>query len=120
MKRLQDTLNDSKGLRDILNGNPDLPIVFEIEDEVVCDDMHETFAAPHASYSVGEVLDYRFEDGTNPFDGVFTDRRRFKEALECFYVDEVEDLNDLTTVVEGAMRLFEPYWMKCIIVRCTT
>lgn len=119
MKRLMDTLNDAEKLRNLLNENPELPIVFEIDNEVVADDLHETFMAPCASYSVGEILDCSMGDREYPFDGTFTDRDDFEDALGELYSNQTEDLNDFAAMVEEAKRWFEPYWRKCIIVRCT-
>lgn len=120
MKRLPDTLNDAENLRKLLNENPELPIVFEIDNEVVADDLHETFMAPYASYSVGEILDCSIGDREYPFDGTFTDRDDFEEAIEQLCSDLTEDLNDLAAMMEEEKKRFEPYWRKCILVRCTT
>lgn len=120
MKRLMDTLNNAENLRKLLNENPKLPIVFEIDNEVVADDLHETFMAPYASYSVGEILDCSMGNRDYPFDEVFTNRECFEEALGELCSDQTEDLNDFAAMVEEEKKRFEPYWRKCILVRCTT
>lgn len=120
MRRLPDTLNNAENLRKLLNENPELPIVFEVEGEVVCDNLHETFMAQYASYSVGEILDCSIGDREYPFDEVFTNRECFEEAIEELCLDQTEDLNDFAAMMEEEKKRFEPYWRKCILVRCTT
>lgn len=117
-------IHDSTHLRELIAENPDLPIVVLSDDESCIGDGVSTYMSEVKCY-VGELLDcypigsriYRHSD----YDQVFDDRADLKEHLENVVCDNYEDMSDAEQdeIVEQYLKLYEPYWKKCIIIKAS-
>lgn len=109
-------LRDNTTLKNLINENPEVPILF-LKKEDSYKDEYEYNVAESVHCYIGEVLDY--EIAFNPYCGpiVYTDRSYFKEELEdyLFYEHEHEDVN-LNILLEEELKKYEPHWKKCLII----
>lgn len=113
-------VHDSTHLRELIAENPDLPIVVLSDDESCIGDGVNTYMSEVNCY-VGELLDcypikFMYDD-----DRIFDDPVEFKEYIQDYICDEFEDKSDAEQdkIVEQYLKLCEPYWKKCIIIKAS-
>lgn len=115
-------VHDSTDLRKMISENPDLPIVILSEDESCIGDGVFTYMSKVKCY-VGELLDcypiHPVKYYGDDYERVFDDRRDFKEYLENVICDIYDWSSDdkQTEILEEYLKLYEPHWKKCIIVK---
>ena len=113
-------IHDSTHLRELIAENPDLPIVVLSDDESCIDGGVSTYMSEVNCY-VGELLDcypikYVYDD-----DRIFDDPIEFKEYLQDYIYDAFENKSNAEQdeIVEQYLKMYEPYWKKCIIIRAS-
>lgn len=115
-------VHDSTELRNLISKYPDLPIAILSKDDSCIGDGVFTYMSEVKCY-VGELLDcylihpekYYGDD----YERVFDDRLDFKEYLENVVCDIYDNASydEQTEIIEKYLKLYEPYWKKCIIVK---
>lgn len=104
-------INREEGFRRLLNENPELPIVSFILVDVRegCQEIDCSIRA-----EIGEVLNCTVK----PDEGrVYYDREDLEEDLR-FYLDGIttDSEEEFEQMIKDQMKMYEPYWVKCIIV----
>lgn len=118
LKSLGHSINTTEKLRKLIQENPDLPLVFIVESDVVADCDYVTWFVPRIDCHIGEILDC--EQSIND-ERIYTDRDEFEEDVEDFFFNSYEFMNEeteeeLERKVKDEIKKYEPYWKKCIIV----
>lgn len=123
MKRLGMFLNKSDQFRKLVMENPELPIVFLVDTEVVADlDCGSWYCADINCY-IDTILDCDVSD-----EKLYTDESDFEEDLGDRIYENLDDYfpgheddwepsdEEFEEVLRREMKKFEPYWTKCIVV----
>ena len=111
-----DIMHSGDELKKLIAAHPDLPIVFEANDESNFGDYEVTICTSvHAR--IGEILDYQ-QDIVDDY--IFTDREEFADCVQDYIYDTspYDDRPD-DYYIQKAKQLvesYEPYWKKCILV----
>lgn len=119
MKRLDQIITETNQLKDLILANPDLPIIIDCESELLNDDSYTSWIAPSVRFSIGEILDC--EQDVNE-ERIYLDRIEFEEDFDEYYFnkhyEEAENISDeeWDLKVEEALKEYEPYWRKCILI----
>lgn len=113
-------VHDSTRLRELIAENPDLPIVVLSDDESCIGDGVSTYMSQVNCY-VGELLDCYPIKSAYGDDRIFDDPVEFKEYLQDCICDGFENMSDAEQdeIVEQYLKLYEPYWKKCIIIKAS-
>lgn len=113
-------VHDSTRLRELIAENPGLPIVVLSNDESCIGDGVNTYMSDVKCY-VGELLDCYPIKAVYDDDRIFDDPIEFKEHLQDCICDNFEDKSDAEQdeIVEQYLKLYEPYWKKCIIIKAS-
>ena len=100
-------------LRKLIIDNPDLPICF-IATDTACDYDYSSCFCDDVSAEIGEVLNCQqiIKDDT-----CFTDRDDFEEAVYDMLCDSDESEASIEAEVPLVVAEYDPYWVKCIIVK---
>ena len=111
-----DIAHSCDDLKKLIAENPDLPIVFEANDEANFGDYEVTICTSvHAR--IGEILDCQQDIDDSC---IFTDRDGFEDCvLEYVYdTSPYDDRPDDWYIQEAKkiMKRYDPYWKKCILV----
>ena len=120
LKSLGHSINSTEKLRKLIQENPDLPLVFIVESDVVADCDYVTWLVPQINCHIGEILDC--EQYIND-ERIYTDRDEFEEDVEDFFFTKYdydsltdESEKELEMKIKDEIKKYEPYWKKCIIV----
>ena len=125
-KRPTGIVMNNAEIRKLILENPDLPIVFQANDDANNGDYTYMFCT-YVYAQIGEVLDceQEIDEGV-----IFTDRESFEDAVYDKVMDEAEDINysvyekiapelsekDIEDEAKRVMSEYEPYWKKCIMI----
>lgn len=125
-KRPTGIVMNNAEIRKLILENPDLPIVFQANDDANNGDYTYMFCT-YVYAQIGEVLDCEQEIDEEV---IFTDRESFEDAVYDKVMDEAEDIHysvyekiapelselDIEDEVKRVMSEYEPYWKKCILI----
>lgn len=121
-------IQSSEKLRKLIMENPNMPIMVEVESELIFDDHYTSWIAPSINCVIGEVLDC---DQTINDERIYMDRIEFEEDVydwldNTYYADKVMNgesgpLDDeVEQKAKEILAEYEPYWKKVIIIYAGT
>lgn len=115
MQELNLAQNNEK-LRKLIAENPDLPICVLCHQDLCSDEYAFTYATDIA-VEICEILDCETPTGGGV---VYTDRDDLRDDLRDYYCDDYPDETDAEydAIIEEKLTEYEPYWKKCISIRC--
>lgn len=107
-------VHDSKELRRLIAGNPDLPIVVLAGEEANSGDWCWMYCTD-VDCGIDSILDIR-----TPYDSedhVFTDKDDFEQAiLDSIPYDDARTQAEIDAFVKSELAKYEPYWKKVIAI----
>lgn len=109
-------VHDNSGVRKLIKENPDLPICVLVGQEVATSEFAYTYASD-VSAELCEVLDCDTPTGHGL---VYTDRDDLKEDFRDYFCDDYPDVSDAEydDIIDKKLTEYDPYWKKCIAIRC--
>lgn len=110
-------IEQSKNIKQLVQDNPELPVLVLVDTEVVADDDYSDWICPQTKCFVGEILDY---DCNYTEEKIFINRDDFAEAVQ-FYLEDMEEYADTTDeefdqILHEELQKYDRYWKPVIII----